>query len=125
MKVDGARLARSRPPTGGGTMARYLLLASYSTEGTQGLLEKGGSARREAVGKLAEGLGGRLESFYFGFGKDDAYVVVDLPDDESAAAASLTVGASGAAAVRTVKLLTPEQIDAAVAMNVTYAKPGS
>jgi hypothetical protein len=29
---------------------------------------------------------GSLEAFYFGFGDNDAYVLVDLPDNEVAAA---------------------------------------
>ena len=105
-------------------MAKYLFQASYTAEGTRGVLEKGGSARRDTVAQLAEGLGGKLESFYFAFGGDDVYGLVDLPDDESAAAASLTIGASGTVGIRTVKLLTPEQIDAAAKKSVTYTAPG-
>jgi uncharacterized protein with GYD domain len=41
---------------------------------------------------MATELGGSLESFHFAFGDVDAYVVVDLPDDEAAAAAAFTVG---------------------------------
>jgi len=67
-------------------MAKYLLEASYSTEGVEGVKSKGGSSRRDAVAEMVEGLGGKLESFYFGFGESDAYVTVDLPDNETAAA---------------------------------------
>ena len=44
-------------------MAKYMLNASYSVEGTKGLIKDGGSARRAAVQKTIEGVGGRLESF--------------------------------------------------------------
>ena len=47
-----------------------------------------------------------------------------MPDDETAASVALTVGASGAVAVSTVKLLTPEQIDVAVKRTPTYRAPG-
>jgi uncharacterized protein with GYD domain len=105
-------------------MPKYLLKASYSTEGVEGLADKGGSSRREAVAELAKGLGGNLESFYFAFGDADAYVVIELPDNEAAAAAALTVNSSGAVAVKTVVLLTPEEVDAAAQRSVDYRPPG-
>ena len=51
------------------------------------LKEAGAASRAKAVNDMATGLGGSLESFHFAFGDVDAYVVVDLPDDEAAAAA--------------------------------------
>ena len=87
---------------------KYLIVANYNAQGVKGVIDKGGSARKDAVGKLVADLGGTLESFYFAFGSDDAYVVLDLPDNVTAAAVGLAVGASGAVAARTVVLLTPE-----------------
>lgn len=105
-------------------MAKYLVIANYTNEGVKGLLREGGSSRREAVRQVAESLGGSLESFYFGFGDDDVYVVFDAPDNVSAAASSLVVNASGAVQARTVVLLTPEEMDAAAEKSVTYRPPG-
>jgi uncharacterized protein with GYD domain len=106
-------------------MPKYLLEATYSTEGTEGVKSKGGGSRRDAVAAMAEGLGGKLESFYFAFGRADAYVTVDLPDNEAAAAAALTVNATGGANVKTVVLLTPEEVDEAAQRSVEYRAPGS
>jgi len=106
-------------------MAKYLIVASYTNPGIKGIIAKGGTARREAVEKMAADLGGHMESFYFGFGDGDAYVIVDLPDNVGAAAASLTVGASGMATTKTTVLLTPEEVDRAAATSVNYAPPGS
>ena len=94
-------------------MARFLVKASYTTEGAKGVQSAGGTGRRDAVAKMAEGLGGKLESFYFAFGETDAYVVLDLPDNRSAAAASIAVNTSGGATSEVVVILTPEDIDAA------------
>ncbi len=105
-------------------MAKYLLMASYSSEGAKGIAQSGGSARRAAVAEAVESLGGTLESFYFSFGDTDAYVIVDLPDNTSAAAASLAASASGAAGVKTAVLLTPEEMDQAAQKTVTYRPPG-
>jgi uncharacterized protein with GYD domain len=77
------------------------------------------------VAKVAESVGGRLESFYFAFGDHDVYTVVDLPDNESAATVALTVNAAGGATVRTVVLLTPEEVDAAAKRSADYRPPGS
>ena len=70
-------------------MAKYLVQASYNASGVKGLLNEGGSARRDAAKQLLESLGGKVEAFYFAFGSTDAYVVVDMPDNASAAAAAL------------------------------------
>jgi uncharacterized protein with GYD domain len=106
-------------------VAKFLVKASYTVEGTKGVRSGGGTSRREAVAKMAEGLGGRLESFYFAFGETDAYVVLDMPDNTAAAACSLAVTSVGAAATEMVVLLTPEEIDAAAKMSVDYRPPGA
>jgi uncharacterized protein with GYD domain len=108
-------------------MAKYLIKASYSAEGTKGLLKDGGSNRKEAAGKLIEDMGGTLESFYFAFGDHDAYVIADIPNEVSAAAIGLKINASGLVGVSTTALLTPEQVDAACDKGATlaYRAPGT
>ena len=106
-------------------MPKYLIEASYTLQGVKGVQSAGGSTRRDAVAEVAESLGGSLESFYFGFGKADAYVTVDLPDNESAVAVALAVNAAGGATTRTTVLLTPEEVDAAAKRSVSYRAPGS
>jgi len=105
-------------------MPKFLYEASYTLDGVKGVQSAGGTSRRDAVAKVAESVGGRLESFYFAFGDRDAYVVVDLPDNESATAVALTVNAAGGATVRTVVLLTPDEVDAAAKRSVDYRPPG-
>ena len=104
-------------------MPRFLFEASYTVEGVKGLRRVGGSGRREAVAKAAQSVGGRLEHFYFAFGDQDAYAVADLPGNESAAAFALAVSEAGGANVRTVVLLTPEEVDAAARHSVEYQSP--
>lgn len=105
-------------------MAKYLWQASYTLEGLQGLMKDGGTGRRAAVQKTVEGLGGKLEAFYYAFGSDDAFVIVDLPDNVSAAAVALTVASAGGATLETTVLLTPEEMDTATKKTVEYRKPG-
>ncbi len=106
-------------------MPKFLIEASLTTEGVKGLQSEGGSVRREAVARAMESVGGRLESFHFGFGDHDVFVIGDFPDNESAAAMALAVNSSGAVTTRTVVLLTPEQVDEAVKRSVEYRAPGA
>jgi uncharacterized protein with GYD domain len=106
-------------------MPKFLIRGAYSPEGTKGLLKAGGSARRDALKKAAESVGGRLETFYFAFGADDYILIVDAPDAASAAAVSLNASASGAVSgLQTILLLTPEEVDQAAKKSVSYRPPG-
>lgn len=105
-------------------MARYLIEATYTAEGFQGVLAKGGTARREAVEKMLSDVGGTVESFDFAFGATDAYVIVDVRDNITAAGVAMQVSAGGAAACRTTPLLTPAEVDQATQVKATYRKPG-
>jgi uncharacterized protein with GYD domain len=106
-------------------MPKYLIEGSYSAQGAEGVRTKGGSARRDAVAEMVSGMGGEMESFYFAFGASDVYVTVDVPDNEAAAAVALAVNATGGIAIKTVVLLTPEEVDAAAERSVNYRPPGS
>src|SRR5712692_5900750 len=105
-------------------MAKYLVTASYTSEGAKGLLKEGGSKRRQAAEQAIKSAGGKLEAFYFAFGDRDAFVIVDAPDHATIAAASLAINASGAVETKTVVLLTPEEIDQATKKSVKYTAPG-
>ena len=105
-------------------MAKYLLEVSYTSDGMKGVLKEGGTSRRTMVENLASNMGGTIESFHYAFGENDAYIIAEFPGDVDAAAVAMTVGAAGAATVRTVTLLTPEQIDEATQKTVEYRPPG-
>jgi uncharacterized protein with GYD domain len=106
-------------------MPKYLIQANYTEAGVEGVRQKGGSSRREAVTETVEGLGGKLESFHFAFGEHDVYTIVDLPDNQAATAVALSVNAAGGATITTTVLLTPEEVDEAAERSVQYRKPGS
>jgi uncharacterized protein with GYD domain len=73
---------------------------------------------------MADTLGGSLEGFYFAFGEVDAYVIVDLPDNEAATACALAVNGACGASVKTIQLLMPEEVDAAAKRPAGYRPPG-
>lgn len=106
-------------------MPKYLIQASYTAEGTRGLVRDGGSKRRTLVEQMIKKAGGTLESFYFAFGESDVYIICDIPDIASAAAISLAVNASGAVELKTVPLFSVEEMDQAAKKQVAYSAPGA
>jgi len=105
-------------------MPKYLVIGSYTAQGAKGVMKDGGTARREAARRAIESVGGTLESFYFGFGKDDVYLVYDAPSHAAASSVTLTVAAAGGFAARTVVLIMPDEIDEAARMSPDYTPPG-
>ena len=105
-------------------MAKYLLEANYVGDGVKGLLKEGGTSRRAAAEKVVQSVGGKMEAFYFAFGAADVYVIVDVPDNASMTALALAINATGAVAVKTTVLLTPEEVDGAVKKSPSYRAPG-
>ena len=106
-------------------MAKYLCIVTYTAEGLKGLMTKGGTARVEAAHKFVGSAGGSVESFYFGLGADDAYIVADLPDNVAAAATAMSAAATGMVVNRMVPLLTAEEVDRAAGARLFYDAPGS
>ncbi|MEV6115139.1 GYD domain-containing protein [Streptomyces sp. NPDC052109] len=106
-------------------MPKFLIQATYTPEGTKGLLEEGGSGRRAAVDHVVAGLGGTVEAMYFAFGEEDLVCILDFPDPVSMAAVSLSVKASGALHTRATPLLTVDEIDEAARRRVAFRPPGA
>jgi uncharacterized protein with GYD domain len=104
-------------------MAKYLLQVNYTHDGLKGLAGGGGSAREKAATDAVKSLGGSIDAFYFAFGDTDVIVIADFPDEVSAAAMAITVGASGGAAVRTTVLMSPQDMDKAAKKQVAYRPP--
>lgn len=105
-------------------MPKYLVVASYTAEGMKGVLKDGGTKRQQAAEAAMKSVGGKVEAFYFAFGDNDAYVIVDAPDNASIASGALTIGATGAVTLKTIVLLTPAEIDQAAKKGATYQPPG-
>jgi uncharacterized protein with GYD domain len=105
-------------------MAKYLFCGSYTPEGLKGLLKEGGSKRHQAAQTTAKSVGAKIEAFYFAYGENDFYGIIDAPDSVGAAAVSLAVNASGAIRVKTVVLITPQEMDEIVKKTPGYRAPG-
>ena len=90
-------------------MPHYLIEVGYNTSGLAGLVKEP-QDRIAKVTPSIEALGGRVESAYYAFGEHDIVLICEMPDNASAAAFALAVGAGGTvASYRTTVLLTPDE----------------
>jgi len=106
-------------------MVKMLWHGCYTVEGAKGLIKEGGTGRRKAVEQLVSSAGGKLEAIYWAFGDNDVYLIADLPDNATAASVSLAVAVAGAVEIKTVVLLTADEIDDATKKSITYRPPGA
>lgn len=105
-------------------MPKYLIQACYTAEGIRGLVKDSAAGRRADVQAAVKALGGKVEVFYYAFGADDVISILDLPDNVTAAVVGLTTSASGTVRVRTTPLLTIEEVDKALDVQMKYRAPG-
>jgi uncharacterized protein with GYD domain len=101
-------------------MPKYLVQASYTSEGLKCLQQDKSLGHRTAVASTVQALGGKLERIYHTFGTDDVVAIVDMPDNVGMFALSLTVEATGFLRTTTTPLLTIEEADEALAKSRTH-----
>ncbi len=75
-------------------MPSYLLQASYTTEALAALV-KNPQNRTEAIRKAVKSLGGKLIGSWMSFGDHDVVLIVDMPDNASAAAFAVAAASGG------------------------------
>src|SRR5215475_4700432 len=88
------------PDQGGMIMAHFLIQLAYTSEAWAAMV-KNPQDRSAAVSAAIEKLGGRIERFWLSFGEYDIVGIVEMPNNVSAAAFAIAVGAGGAC--RTLK----------------------
>ena len=106
-------------------MSKFLLEASYTAEGLQGLIKDKASGRKTAITQALATVGGKLDSLYFSLGERDVLLVCDCPDYASVASVGLTASASGMVRTKITPLLTVEELDQTIAKGVHYRPPGA
>ena len=107
-------------------MPLYLVRFSYTPEAWAKLI-KNPEDRREPVQKLVEAVDGKLQGFWYAFGGHDGYLLVEAPDNVSAAAVSVAASAGGGVrtAETTVLLTVDEMLEAlSKAGGLSYRPPG-
>lgn len=107
-------------------MSVYMIQASY-TSGAWGKQVQRPENRMEALRPVIEKLGGQLLAWYYSFGEYDVLLLLEVPSNVNAAAASMAVAAGGAVkAIKTTPLMSPEDgFDALLlAQGAGYRPPG-
>jgi uncharacterized protein with GYD domain len=90
-------------------MPHYLIEVDYNAQGWAALVKQPQN-RIEAVRPAVEKAGGKIEAAYYAFGKYDVVVIVEMPDNVSAAALAIAFAAGGTLnAVKTTPLLTAQE----------------
>jgi len=75
-------------------MPSYLLQASYTPEALAALI-KTPQNRTDVIRKSVKRLGGKLVGSWISFGDQDVVLIIDMPDNVSAAAMALAAAAGG------------------------------
>jgi uncharacterized protein with GYD domain len=105
-----------------------MIVGSYTADSWARMIDNPGD--RAAVARDAcDGVGGRLEAFYWAFGPDDLVAITDLPDDASAAAIGVALASTGAMhGIRTTRLITMDEarptLEKARRVAAGYRRPG-
>ncbi len=108
-------------------MPLYLGRFSYKTDAMKALLDQP-QDRSAAAREVAESLGGKLLGFWYAIGAFDGVFLMEAPDNASAVALAMAVGAGGAVSgVETTVLLDMDEAQDAMrkAAAATYRPPGS
>ena len=110
-------------------MPKYLIEAHYTPEGAKGVAKEGALQRRAAIAKQQlESAGGKLESSVLRLRRRRRFCRdCELPDNVTAAAFALTVNrGSTVSALRTIVLITPEEMEQgrSTLRPISYPAPG-
>ncbi len=82
-------------------MGTYIALIDYTDSGVRAI--KDSPARATAFAAQAEAMGATVRDLYWTFGAHDGVLIVDAPDDETAAALFLSLGRAGAVRTQTLR----------------------
>ena len=108
-------------------MPFYLMRFSYTPDAWTRLIKKP-EDRREVARAVVEKLGGKLHGFWYAFGEHDGYVLIEAPNNVSAAAFSVGISTGGSlrSSETTVLLTVEEAIEMmGKAQGLPYRPPGA
>jgi uncharacterized protein with GYD domain len=93
-------------------MPTYVLLVNWTEQGIKNFRDT--VRRAEEVRGLVEKSGGQLRQLLWTLGEYDLVSVADFPDDETATAVLLQIGAAGNVRTKTMKAFDAEQMSAII-----------
>ncbi len=88
-------------------MANYIILFRFTPQGIQNIKE---SPKRVAdAKKLFKDMGAKVKQFYTVMGQYDTVFIVEAPDDETIAKATLALGSLGNVQTETLRAFTEDE----------------
>lgn len=94
-------------------MPDYISLVNWTDQGARDF--KDSVARADATTELAQSLGGRIRELHWTVGPYDLVAIIEAPDDETAAAVGLAIGARGSVRMTTMRAFDREAMGRIVA----------
>jgi uncharacterized protein with GYD domain len=88
-------------------MKTYIVLANFTQKGIENIKEA--AARLDETKKAFQSMGARIKDFYLVMGRYDMVLVVEGPDDETAAKLALAIGSRGAVRSETLSAHTEDE----------------
>ena len=88
-------------------MATYIALGRYTQQGIQNIKE--GPARTNAARKNVQALGAEFKAFYLVMGQYDFVVIIEAPDDKTAAKLALATASEGNVRIETLRAFTEDE----------------
>ncbi len=93
-------------------MATYIALSTFTDQGIRNV--KDTAKRAEAIAAAAKKFGATMSQVYWTLGQFDVVAIIDAPNDESATAFSLAIGAAGNVRTQTMRAFSKDEIGAIV-----------
>jgi uncharacterized protein with GYD domain len=90
-------------------MATYIALCNFTDQGIRNV--KDSTKRADAVKEAAKKLGVTMTQIYWTLGHYDLVTVIEAPDNKSATAFALAVGAAGNVRTQTLQAFSKEEMN--------------
>lgn len=90
-------------------MPTYVLLTAFTQQGVEHVRES--PARTTHAKEMIESVGGTWRDFFVTMGRYDGVVIVDFPDDTTAAQAALALAESGNVSTETLRAFSLDEFE--------------
>jgi uncharacterized protein with GYD domain len=90
-------------------MATYIALSNFTDQGIRNV--KDTTKRADAVKDAAKKFGANMTQIYWTLGHYDLVAIIEAPDDKSATAFALAIGAAGNVRTETLRAFTKEEMN--------------
>ena len=94
-------------------MATYIALSSFTDQGVRDV--KSTTKRADAVQAAAKKFGAKMTQIYWTLGQYDLVAIIEAPNDESATAFALAIGAAGNVRTQSLRAFSKEEMNAILA----------